>query len=77
MCARHDIQIGRYLLELEPVNIDSPGSLLMYLSFTDTADGDICWQGTVRMQTGAFWEADIYGGRPYGVDSHSDEVLFP
>lgn len=74
LCARHDLQIGRYLLELEPAESHLSGTVLLYLSFVDTTDGDVCWKGCARFETGAVWEALLYGGPPLELDCHTDEV---
>lgn len=74
MCARHDITVGRTLIELEPVQGAEPGTLLLYLTLSDLSDGQCEWKGCVRLSKGPIWEADTYGGSPLLAECHSDEV---
>lgn len=74
MCARHDVAIGRYLLELEAVPGHEQATILLYLTIRDMSDGDEQWKGCVRFTGAPTWEADTYGGSPLLAERHADEV---
>lgn len=74
MCARHDLTVGSYLIELEPLPAPLPGAFLVYVTISDKSDGDVEWRGCLRFYDGPDWDVNVEGGKPYTLDSHTAEV---
>lgn len=74
MCARHDLRIGSYLMEMEPLPAPLPGAFLVYVTISDTSDGDVEWRGCLRFFDGPDWAVSVEGGRPLHLDPIDSEV---
>jgi hypothetical protein len=74
LCARHDLEVGQYLVEIEPGQTAATQDLLLYLTIYGSKDGDELWKGCLRMRSGAVAEVDVYGGSPLAFEKQEAEV---
>lgn len=74
MCARHDLEVGSYLLELEPKPAGMGTDVLVYVRLYASEDGSPLWFGAMRLYEDPEWTVDAYGGPPTIVETLDDEV---
>lgn len=74
MCARHDITIGRYLIEVDPWAPDKSDKFLLYVNVTSLDDGSLQWQGAITFSGAPTWDVEAYGGSQLVFEGLSNEV---
>jgi hypothetical protein len=74
LCARHDVVIGSYLLELDPAPEGMLPELLVYTRLSQLSDGEVLYQGALRFVGGPTWTAECYGGSPYPIETLDEQV---